>query len=164
MSPRNLSHKGDRISTYKNIYHRYIFYFNFIYMFSFCYLKWVFFYIYMCLFIICRKLMYQFVNMAMNIRSWCHNENTNPDKDSSESLCLFRTQSALSRTFSAHVLEDWLPLVGFQGLFMTPLFPSFDERVVTGSSLFLNMLSLSSSQFINFYVISLIILIRNGDL
>lgn len=126
----------------------------------------------MCLFIICRKLMYQFVNMAMNIRSWCHNENTNPDKDSSESfdeffrtsLCLFRTQSALSRTFSAHVLEDWLPLVGFQGLFMTPLFPSFDERVVTGSSLFLNMLSLSSSQFINFYVISLIILIRNGDL
>lgn len=126
----------------------------------------------MCLFIICRKLMYQFVNMAMNIRSWCHNVNTNPDKDSSESfdeffrtsLCLFRTQSALSRTFSAHALEDWLPLVGFQGLFMTPSFPSFDERVVTGSSLFLNMLSLSSSQFINFYVISLIILIRNSDL
>lgn len=126
----------------------------------------------MCLFIIYRKLMYQFVNMAMNIRSWCHNVNTNPDKDSSESsdeflrtsLCLFLPQSALSRTFSAHVLEDWLPLVGFQGIFMTSLFPSFDKRVVTCSSLFLNMLSLSSSQFINFYVISFVILIGKRDL
>lgn len=126
----------------------------------------------MCLFIICRKLMHQFVDIAINIRIWCRNVNTNPDKESSESfdvflrkpLCLFCTQSALSRTFSAHVLEDWLPLVGFQCLFKTSLFPSFDEKVVSCCSLFLNMLSLSLSQFINFYVLSLVILVGNRDL
>lgn len=126
----------------------------------------------MCLFMICRKSIYQIVDMAINIRIWCRNVNTYPDKEFSDSLdeilrkplCLYRTQSAVGRTFSVHVLEDWLPLVGFQCLFKTSLFPSFDERVVSCCSLFLNMLSLSLSQFINFYVLSLVILVGNRDL
>lgn len=126
----------------------------------------------MCLFMICRKSIYQIVDMAINIRIWCRNVNTYPDKEFSDSLdeilrkplCLYRTQSAVGRTFSAHVLEDWLPLVGFQCLFKTSLFPSFDERVVSCCSLFLNMLSLSLSQFINFYVLSLVILVGNRGL